>query len=110
MRPSAVIAALVLLLVPPAGGADEPVQASATLHLRGTTLGRLPDPLVRYDVAARDFALGDYLRPRPADTYPSTYASLALDGRLLDGDLAWSFAADTGEIRRRRSPNCTSKA
>ena len=72
------IALLAVLLAPPAG-ADEPVQASATLHLRTTVAGNLPDPVVRYDVAAQDFALREYLGPRPSEAYPSAYASLALD-------------------------------
>lgn len=103
MRPSAVIALLAALLAPPAGAA-EPVQASATLHLRTTAAANLPDPLLRYDVAAQDFALGEYLEPRAADVHPSAYASLGLDGRLLDGDLAWTLLVDTGEVRRRRAP------
>ncbi len=103
MRASAGLLLLALLAPPGAGRAGEPaVDASATLHLRATALGHLPDTRLRFDRAARAFALGAYLAPRDDDAYLSTFASVALDGSLLGGDLAWGFAADTGELRRRR--------
>lgn len=94
--------ALLALLAAPGAAADEPVRASAVLHLRTTTLGNVPETRIRFDAATSAFAVGDHLAPRARETYPSAYASLALDGRLLDGDLTWTLAADTGELRRRR--------
>ena len=103
MRASAGLILLALLASPGRGRAEEPaVDASATLHLRTTAIGNLPDTRLRFDRAARAFALGAYLAPRDDDAYLSTFASVALDGSFLGGDLSWGFAADTGELRRRR--------
>lgn len=103
MRAFAVNVALLALVAPPGARAEAPpVHASATLHLRTTALGNLPETRLRYDRAASVFAVGDYLAPRSAEVYPSAFASLALEGSLLEGDLTWTFAADTGELRRRR--------
>jgi len=103
VSPRAVVAAALLAAAPAARGGDA-VEASATLHLRATALGNAPETDVRYDPAARTFALDGYLVPDGREGFASGYASFALDGRHRDGDLRWRVQLDTGELRRRRFP------
>jgi hypothetical protein len=101
---SSLIAVAALLAAPPAlAGAGE-VRAEAALHLRVTSLSRLPSTEVLFDPATRLFVTDGYLVPEGRERFGSLLASVRLDGRHLGGDLAWTLALDTGELRRRRLP------
>jgi hypothetical protein len=84
--------------------ADDAVDVAATLHLRTTSLGNPADGRVLYDPAAQSFALTGYLLPGGGERFASGFASIAIDGRHLDGDLRWAISLDTGELRRRAFP------
>ena len=103
MPRSPALAAALLLAAAPALG-DDGVTARAALHLRYTATGNVPDADVLYDRATRSFSLDGYLVPEGGEQYGSGFASLALDGRHLGGDLRWTVAVDTGELRRKRFP------
>jgi hypothetical protein len=102
-RPAALVLA-VALAAPAAGAGDGSVSAQATLHGRFTALENVPGQDVLYDRASGTFQLSHYLVPSEDDRYGSAYASFALDGHSLGGDLHWRFAIDTGELRRRSFP------
>ncbi len=89
---------------PAAAGERDGVRAQATLHLRSTSTGNVPDADVLFDRDLSTFDVASYLRPQGAERHGSLFASLRLDGRLLDGDLHWVLAADTGEIRKAAFP------
>jgi hypothetical protein len=99
------VLALLLLasLAPPARGEDG-VSVRATLHLRYTATENLPREDVLFDRAAKTFSVDGYLVPEGSERYGSTFAAFALDGRHLGGDLRWTLALDTGELRRQRFP------
>jgi len=81
---------------------DGPVTATAALHLRLTALTDAPVAQVLFDPSRSVYAFERYLLPAADDRFGSAVARLRLDGRHLGGDLAWTLAADTGELRRRR--------
>src|SRR5512143_175110 len=93
---------------PAAAGADDAVHAQATLHLRWTSTRDVPDTQVLFDRSLSTFDVGHYLLPDGSESYGSAFASVRLDGRLLDGDLRWVLAADTGELRRHAFPRVVS--
>jgi hypothetical protein len=101
---STLIVVAALLAAPPARAGAGEVRAEAALHLRVTSLSRLPSTQVLFDPATRLFATDGYLVPEGRERYGSLLASVRLDGRHLGGDLAWTLALDTGELRRRRLP------
>jgi hypothetical protein len=84
------------------GGGE--VHAEVRLHLRATALDDVPSTQVLYDPSARTFDLDPYLATAGSERYGSTIVAAALEGRHLDGALRWRLAADTGELRRVRSP------
>jgi hypothetical protein len=87
-----------------AAGAEDSVQAQATLHLRATTSRNAPDASVLFDRDRSTFDVESYLLPDGTDRYGSLFASFRLDGALLHGDLRWVVAADTGEVREKAYP------
>ncbi len=105
-------AALALAAALAAAGAraEDGVRATATLHVRTTASENVPGTAVLFDPFTRTFDLDGYLVPEVDDRYGSAFASLALDGSLLEGDLRWRLHFDTGELRRktfhRSTPVC----
>lgn len=93
-----------VLAAAPAGGAEDAVQAQATVHLRTTSTRGVPSSLVLYDPSRSTFDVEHYLLPDGSDRHGSLFASVRFEGKLLDGALRWVFAADTGEVRRRAFP------
>ncbi|HEY6099994.1 MAG TPA: hypothetical protein VIW03_11220, partial [Anaeromyxobacter sp.] len=103
---AAAIAVAGVLAVPAARAADD-VLVQAVLHTRFTDLGSAPGQDVRFDRASRTFDLSGYLVPSRSTSYGSAFASFALDGSALAGDLHWRLALDTGELRERSFPRRT---
>jgi hypothetical protein len=102
LHTAAVVA--VLAAAAPAAAGEDAVHAQATLHLRSTTSGNVPDPNVLFDRNLSTFDVARYLLPEGTERHGSLFASLRLDGRLLGGDLRWVIAADTGEVRKQAFP------
>jgi hypothetical protein len=100
------LAALAAVLATAAAraGADDGVQAHATLHLRATSTRNTPNQLVLFDRSSSTFNVDDYLVPGGTERYGSAFASVRLEGRHLGGDLRWVLSADTGEVRRKAFP------
>jgi len=88
------------------GASDAPdaVTVEASLHSRFTSTGNVPLTEVLYDRGARTFALDGYLVPEHDEAHGSLFASFAVEGGGLGGDLRWRLALDTGEVRRRSFP------
>ena len=81
---------------------SRPLPQASVLRAKGITG---TDAL--FDRAGRAFRLSDYLVPSQSDRYPSAFASFALDGEALQGDLLWRVDLDTGELRSRSFPRLT---
>jgi len=96
--------ALALLAAAPEARASDGVDFSATLHLRETFLGNPAYPRLGYDPSAQSFSLAGYLVPEGGEQFSSGFASLAVGGRHLEGDLRWTISVDTGELRRQGLP------
>lgn len=74
----------------------------ASVRLRATAERNVPGTAVRWDPGTGGFALSGYLTAEGERSFASALASVGLEGRLLDGDLRWLIALDTGEVRRER--------
>lgn len=100
------LAALALALLAPPGRAQGDaaleLDASLLLHTRATSRTGEPQTQVLFDRQSRTFEVRDYLRPVLDQRYLSGFLAGALEGRR--GPWRFELSADTGEVRRRPSP------
>jgi hypothetical protein len=97
-----VVAVLALLPAFAAPSDELELRPSLALHARFTDRKNEAQPVVPFDAARREFALGGYLRPEGSDVYPSALASAGVEGAR--GRFRFALLADTGELRSQSFP------